>query len=337
MIRRRLLALCCAAALAVPAATASAEMTFEPDEVEDDEPDDDDGEMTFAPDDLEEDDFDPDEEMDEQMDVGVVAIPGDDISDDQRDDLQERLREAADEVPDINTYGDTDLLASLEERGPEYCSRESLCLGSVGESAGVQRILQARVEEDGTGGYRLDIDYFDVDDRLFVAYHSNTGLGGLDDVIDAVPPGVDDIFDIRRDAGDDPFVDDRDVDVQGVMAYSTAGAAVASLATGILFGARASSQESDIESARDDDGQFSHMTQTEVRDMQRSMESNASTSTVFYGLSAGLALTSAALFVLRDDDDAEAADLEDGSRYGGLEISPQVGDDGLGIGATFEF
>lgn len=336
MICRRLLALLCAVALAAPAATVSAEMTFEPDDVEEDEPADDGDEMTFAPDDLEEDDFDPDEEMEEQMDVGVVAIPGDDISADDRDDIQDALREAADRIPDITTFGDADLLPQLQERGPQYCSRESLCLGSVGDSAGFERILQARVEEDDRG-FRLDIDYFDVDDRLFVAYHSNSGLGGVDDIVDAIPAGVDDIFDIRRDDGDDPFVDDRDVDVQGVMAYSTAGGAVASLATGIFFGARASGQESDIESARNEDGEFTDMTQTEVRDMRRSMESNASTANIFYGMSAGLAATSILLFVLRDDDSEAQAGREDSSRYGDVEITPRVGSDGFGVGASFEF
>lgn len=333
MTCRHSIAVLLVAVLVIPATTASAfdddEMTFAPEDVQDDPADDD--EMTFAPDDLAEDDFDPDDEMDESMDVGVVAVPNDDITDVQRDELQDALRAAADEIPEINTYGDADLLSRLEERGPDYCSRESLCLASVGESAGVQRILQVRVEPDN-GTYRLDIDYFDVNDRLFVAYHSNSGLGDLDDVIEAIQPGVDDIFGIRRGVDDDPFVDDRDVDVVSVMAYSTAGAAVASLGTGILFGLSASGQEAEIEDARGDDGQFTGMTQREVHDLQRSMENTALTANVFYGLSAALAAASVGLFVL----DAGGDEPIDGAERA-VEFTPHIGGDRVGFGARLQF
>lgn len=333
---RHFIAAFAALALIVPA-TVSAEMTFEPDDVQQDDGADDD-EMTFAPDDLADDDFDPDEEMDEDMDVGVVAVPGDDISDGERDELQTALRDAAREIPEITTYGDADLLPGLEERDPDYCSREALCLASIGDRAGVQRILQARVERDN-GSYRLDIDYFDVDDRLFVGYHSNSGLSSFGDVIDAVPAGVDDIFGIRRDTGDDPFVDERDVDVVGVLAYTTAGAAVASFAGGIFFGMQASSIESDLEAARDEDGRFTDMTRQQVRSETRSMESSARNANLFYGFSAVLAAGSIGLFVLqsRSGDDEQAASGDNSSWVRGVELTPQLGDEAVGIDAQLRF
>lgn len=335
MTCRRSLAVFIALALVVTASTASADMTFQPDEVYQD---DDDGEMTFAPDDLAEDEFDAEAEMDEDMDVGVVAVPGDDITAGEREELQQVLRDAAREIPEITTYGDGDLLPRLEERDPDYCSREALCLASVGESAAVQRVLQARVEREPNGNYRLDIDYFDVDNRLFVAYHSNSRLGSFDDVLEAVPPGVDDIFGIRRDVGDDPFVDDREVDVTSVMAYSTAGAAVASLATGVLFGMQVNNQQSELEAARDEDGRFTDMTQREAHRMQRSMENSALTANVFYGLSAGLAAASIGLFVLSSgDDDEVAAGDDDTTWYRALEVTPRFGGESVGIGAHLRF
>gem|GEM_PF-2052199 len=331
MNSNRVLVWLLASALVFPATTVFAfdddEMTFEPEEVED--------EMTFAPDDLEDDDFDPEDEIDESVDVGVVAVPGDDITAEERDRLQDALRDAADDIPEISIYGDADLLSALEERGPDYCSRESICLASVGDGVAVDRILQARVEDDG-GSFRLDIDYFDVDDRLFVAYHSNSGLSSIDDVIEAIPPGVDDIFGIRRDVDGDMYVDDRDVNIQSVLAYSTAGAAVASLGTGILFGMQVNSQQSDLEAARDGDGNYSDLTQTEARSQQRSMENAALTANVFYGLSAGLAATSLALFVLGGGDDATASSGQT-PWYGAVEWSPQFGGEQVGLGATFNF
>lgn len=340
---RRCFAVLVALALAVPAAEAGA-MTFEPDEVEQDQPDDDGG-MTFAPEDLEEDDFDAEDELDDDTDVGVVAVPGEALEGADRDEVQDKLVEAAEEIPEINVYGDTDLLPRLEERDPVYCSTESLCLASVGESAGVDRILQARVERID-GDYRLDLDYFDVGDRLFVAYHSNSGLSSLDELQDELQPGVDDIFGIRRDVGDDPFVDDRDVDIVSVLAYSTGGAAVLSLGTGVLFGLQVSSQQSELEEARDEDGRYPDLTQRQAHDKQRNMENNALTANVFYGLSAALGVTSIALFVLGggDDDaeldeqlDDEQAALNDTSPAAGIEFIPRLGGDSVGFGARIQF
>ena len=341
MVSTRLLPALLVVALTVPAVTASAEMTFEPDEVQD-QPDDqaDDDEMTFAPDDLEEDDFDPHEEMDEDIDVGVVAVPGDDITDDERDQVQDALREAADEVPEITTYGDTDLLPRLVERDPAYCSREALCLAGVGSDAGVERIVQARVEhDDGADTLRLDIDYFDVDDRLFVAYHSNAGLSDLDEVLEAVGPGVDDIFGIRRDVDDDIYFDDRDVNIQSIVGYTSSGLAVASLVTGIIFGARASGQESDLEQLRNEDGEFPETTHAEVRSQQRSMENSAVTANVFYGLAVGFGALGAGMFLLGGGDDAGQADADAGELpwYRAVEWTPRIDGDGIGVGTRLQF
>ena len=344
MISTRLFTILVVTALVFSGATASAEMTFEPEDVEDEPDDADDDEMTFAPDDLEEDDFDPDAEMDEDIDVGVVAIPGDDITGAERDELQEALREATDEIPEITTYGDSDLLPRLEERGATYCSRESLCLGSVGQDAGVQRIVQARVEfeeddrADAAGSYRLDIDYFDVDDRLFVAYHSNSGLSDFDDVLEAVGPGVDDIFDIRRDVDDDIYVDDRDVDVGSVVAYSSGGLAAVFLGLGIGFGVHAGGLESDLQEARDEDGDFPGMTQSEAQSLESSMQNSTNVANAFYGLSAGLAILSAGLFVFGGGDGGdEEASVDNSRRIGDVELIPRFGGDHVGIGTRLEF
>lgn len=299
------------------------EMTFDLDDIDDDY-DDYDDEMVFAPDDL--DDFEDGDGSGATLDVGVVVVPGGALSDAQRNDLQQALRDAVRNVPNINVYGDSDLLPALIDRDPEYCSRESLCLAGVGRAAGVQRIVQARVERDGSG-YRLDLDYFDVENRLFANYHSNSGLSSMSAVNEALQPGVNDIFNIRTRRGDPGFVDDRDVDVQRVMAYASAGLSVVTLATGIFFGSRVRTQQGEIDQfATDADGRYTGVTQREAQEMQRDMESDALTANVSFGLSAGLAITSVLLFVLQGDD-AEAR----------VQFSPSFSDDGVGFGARFNF
>ena len=97
-----------------------------------------------------------------------------------------------------------------------------------------------------------------------------------------------------------------------------------------------SSQQSELEAARDGDGNYSELTQTEARSRQRSMENAALTANVFYGLSAGLAATSLALFVLGGGDDATASSGQT-PWYGAVEWSPQFGGEQVGLGATFNF
>ena len=315
------------------------EMTFSPDDVEDDpaeeEDDFDDGEMTFAPDDLDEGAYDAEADMADAIDVGVVTVPTDDISDGERDRIQSALRDAARDIPEITTYGDSDLLPALVDRDADYCSRESLCLAGVGRSAGIARILQARVEEQDNG-YRLDLDYFDVDERLFVAYHSSTQHSSIDDVIEAIPAGVNDIFGIRGDRLDDGFVDQRDVNTGRVVSYFSAGAAVVSLAAGSYFGMQVRSDQDDLDGqARDDDGRYTELSQREARSIRRDMDSNARNANLFLGLSAGLAATSVLLFVLSSEDDPAAA--ADASQGEGLRLSPQLGSDRFGVGATWSF
>ncbi len=314
------------------------EMTFEPDEVDWD--DDDDDAMTFAPDDVDDDDYDPGADDDEALDVGIVTVPHDDITDHERDQIQSALRAAAEEIPGIVLYGETDLLPALVDRDPEYCSRESLCLAGVGRSAGVQRIVQGRVEEQ-PDGYRLDIDYFDVDDRLFVNYHTNTGLGDVDELIEAIPAGVDDIFGIRRAVDDDEFVDVDDVNAMRIASYFAGGASVVSLGLGTLFGLRVSSAKSDLdEYSQDGEGRYTELTQREARSMRRDMESNARIANFGFVAGIGLAAVSTALFILSSEDDPPVDDAEaaaDTSSPGGLQIGPRLHDDGFGVGASWRF
>ena len=325
----------------LPASSAMAwddddEMTFEPDEVDWGDEDD---MMTFAPDSIDDDGFDPSADEDQALDVGVVTVPSEAINSGERRQIQDALRAAAREIPGINVYGESDLLPALEDRDPDYCSTESLCLAGVGRAGGVQRILQARITER-PDGYRLDVDYFDVENRLFASTHAATGLGSIDDIIEAIPASVDRVFGIRRARDDDEFVDVADVNALRIASYFSAGAAVVSLGLGTMFGLRVNSAQSDLEAqSMDGQGRYTQLTQQEAREIRRDMESDARIAN--FGIGAGLVLgaTSVVLFIVSSGDDSPSGDeLVTNEKSGrGLMITPQVDADRFGFGATWRF
>lgn len=268
--------------------------------------------------------------------VAVVAVSGPAMDPDRRQKVQTELEEVAGEIPNITVLSGSAILGALEQAGGDDCVQEPLCLADVGESAGVSRILVARVVEK-PDGLELKVDYFDVDDKLFVKYHNTPGLGGTPAVVDAVKPALDEIFDIRSLQQGPEVVGDEDTGVvQTVLAYGTAGLAVGSLAAGIIFGIGAKKIEKDVQ-ARPQTGDVYDMTQVEAREAIRPAEAKATTANVFYGLAIGLGAVSALLFYIKGGSDV-AEDQEVSSRtIHDLQIAPAVTSDGFGVGAAFRF
>lgn len=341
----RLISLAIICAFFIPAAALAQddEMSFGVDDLDEweDEWEDDGDEMTFAPDDFDDaSTYDSAEEAAQILDVGVVVIPSEALDDIQRAEIQAALLEVVRQIPNITAYGDSDLLPALMDRDPEYCSRESLCLAGVGRNAGVQRIVQARIERAGSS-YRLDLDYFDVRDRIFVAYHSKTGLASINSLKEALKPGVNDIFNIRVRRDDDSFVDDAVVNVQKIMAFSTAGLSVAALATGIFFGHRVNTQKEELaQYKQDEEGRYENFTQVQAHEMQRQMQTDALAANLFYAVAGISGATSITLFILnsqKGSKDRQAA--SDGERpwYSAIEVTPRLNRDGVGVGARLTF
>lgn len=340
----RLISLAIFCAFFIPAAALAQddEMSFDLDDIDDweDEWEDDGDEMTFAPDDLDAPAFDSAAEATQILDVGVVVVPSPALNDIQRAEIQDALLEIVREIPNIVAYGDGDLLPALMDRDPEYCSRESLCLAGVGRNAGVQRIVQARVERSGST-YRLDLDYFDVRDRIFVAYHSKTGLSTVGALKEALQPAVNDIFNIRVRRQGDEFVDDAVVNIQKIMAFSTAGLAVAAAGTGVFFGNRVNTQKEELASfATDEEGRYESLTQVEAHEMQRQMQSDALAANLFYAVAGISGVTSITLFILnskKGGQDRQAASEQEQPWYSTLQVSPKLDRHGVGFGARLTF
>lgn len=311
------------------------EMVFDVDDVEFEFVDDDDDSMTFAPDDF----TDPTAGDSQQvLDVGVVVVPGDGLTETQRVELQRLLLEAVRNVPNITAYGDGDILPALIDRDPEYCSREALCLAGVGRAAGVQRIVQARIERVD-GRYRFDLDYFDVQDRLFVAYYSRSNLNTVNAIQEFIQPGVNDVFNIRERRRRDDGIVDADVDLPRVLAYTSGGLSVVALGMGTFFGLRANQNQAELEEfQRDGEGRFSNLSQREAQQRIRDLEANALSANLSLGIGSALAVTSIALFVIssRGGDDAAPQASAD-SWYRQVELAPRIDKDGVGFGARWNF
>ncbi len=305
-----------------------ADMSFGEDDVEPIDEDD----MTFAPTDV----APVTKKSGEKLTLAVVAIPSADLDAQDRIALQRELMSAMESVPGFAVYGDDVVLPGLEDRGSETCVREPLCLSSVGRNGGVERILVARVSR-GEGGYRLNVDLFDVNERLFLRYHAANNLGGFSNVVEAVRPAVNDVFNIRVPRGKDEFVDDNSVDIQRIMAYSTAALSVASLGVGIYFGMEVGDMQESFDAQPKQNGKYTTLTQVKAERLIRDMESKAVTANVFYGLSAALAVGSVLLFVLEGDEADEQASIEQRPSWNQVRFVPSVSRDAVGIGAHLKF
>ncbi len=295
----------------------------------------DDGEMTFGADEVQEDPQDTGAA--DTYTVAVVALPSDAIDRSQRIELQQKMLDAVSLDPNYSAQDGASVLNGLEENGMS-CVTEPLCLSSVGQEAGVDRILIGRVE-DKARGLSLNIDLFDVSDKLFVKYTSVDRLANFDSVIDSVEPGMKDIFDIRVERKGPNYGEETDTGtVQKVLAWTAAGLSVASLGTGIYFGSEASSGEEEILGMKDGNGQFT-INQRQAQQMVRDVEGDALTANVLYGASAGLAVISGILFYVEGGSDV--ADPNDRRRRAGLldrvDVQPTFGLGNVGLGATFSF
>ncbi len=275
-------------------------------------------------------------DVDEKQ-VAVVALPGEHMDQDRRQKVQAELEKVAGGIPNITMLSGSSVLGALEASGGEACVQEPLCLADVGEQAGVQRILVARVVEK-EDGLELKTDYFDVDDRLFIKYHNESGLGGTGAIVKAVEPSLNEIFEVRELREGPQTVGEEDSGVvQSVLAFGTGGLAVASLVGGIVFGIQAKNVESDVE-ARPKNGEVYEMTQQEAREAIRPAEAKATTANVLYGFAIGLGAVSALLFYIKGGSDvAEDQQQDEAFSLRDIQIAPAVSADGVGFGAGFRF
>lgn len=303
----------------------------------------DDDDLSFDDDDLSFDDDDlsfDDAELtfgDISLNIGVIVVPSDVLSDAQRSQLQQKLLAAVRNVPNVTATGDEELLPAMIDREPDFCAREALCLASVGRAGGVDRIVQARVERVD-GRVQFNIDHFDVQDRLFVAYYTRGDLSSFNAIDEYIQPGVNQVLGIReRRRRDDGFVD-VDVDVPRVMAFTSGGLAVVALGVGTFFGLRASDQQEELNRfSRDEEGRYIGLTQVDAQNRVRALESSAFNANLSLGIGSALAVTSIVLFIVSSRGSGDAQASLPTPWYVPTDIAAQIDAENLGFGARWNF
>jgi hypothetical protein len=343
-----LAALLLALTWAAPSAFAQGDMSFGVDEVEEgtedggDGGDGGDGDFSFSEEDVNNGGNDGGSAIsggsDKSGSVAVVAVPTSAIDEEQRQQLQDALDESMKQVKDYDVRGPSGVLGGLRDRDPEVCARETICLAGVGGEAGVNKMVLARITKIGEQ-YRLDIDFFDVDERLFIKYETVENLGSANAAIKAVDPTIKTLFSIRGDKGG-PIVEDKPNNqwIRPVFGYTTAGLAVAGLVGGAVFGNKAR-QERDaiVNASKNDAGQYTEQSQTDARNSFNGARRTANTANVFYGLGVGMAALSVVFFTV--DFGSDVADEDELSKRSirDFKVAPAVTRDAAGVGTFFRF
>jgi len=324
--------------MAAPVMAQDDDFTFD----EDDATDTGDDDMTFDEDDVSSDDvtFDEDDMVssddidDADKRLAVVALPTSVLEDGQRSELQEAAMQAMGIVKKYQIEGESSILPGLEDSDPETCVKEPLCLASVGSEAEIDLILVVRVSPD-TSGVRLDVDFFDTREKLYLKYKSYENQRNFREAVKKVEPAVRDVFEIR-DRVDGPKVDDPTDKgtIQKIFAYTGVGLGAVSLIGGAVFGVRANSALQEVQATSGDGS----TTQTEARArFESEVRPLAATANVFYGV--GLALGAAGAVLLFVDLGSDVADEDELTRrrIKDLRVAPIVSGQGMGLSAGFRF
>lgn len=320
------------ALLALPTPVFAQGFEFDEEESETATDEGDDSGMNFTSEDLSKED-----RVEEKMPtVAILAVPGPAMDPERRNAVQTKMLEVGRNFTKIIVAGPETILPALEFRGVEECVTDPLCLGNVGEEAQVDRILLGRVRETADG-IEFSVDYFEVKDRLFIAYETRKDVSSTSNIVDAVEPSMRSVFGIRdRGPGQDYVGKEDSSVVQTIIAYGAAGLAVVSLGAGIYFGMDASSKEDELLNGTKNAAGVYTITQKAASEKVREAESSATTANVFYGLATALTVTSVVFFMIRGGSDvgeerAEADLIHD------FNFAPIFTESGAGFGASFSF
>ncbi len=263
--------------------------------------------------------------------LAVVAVSTGSIDGEQRQKLQDALDEAMTQIKGYDLQGASTVLSELNDRGEE-CVQEQICLTNVGEAAGVDKLLLARITKMDDETYKLDLDFFDVQERLFINYEKVEGLGSPNAAIDSVDASVKRLFKVR-DLDDGPIVEEKPKNewIQPTFAYTSAGLAVACFAGGAVFGNQARGEYNTVV----EQSESGMLTQRDARAQYDTASGKARRANLFYGLGVGLGVLSAVLFTV--DFGSDVAEDDEYVRIKDIQVAPTVSANGGGIGTFFRF
>lgn len=269
--------------------------------------------------------------------VGVLAAPSGAISDSQRTQLQQELGDQMQQVPNIQLQTGAGVYDALMQRQPETCVTEPLCLGSVADNAGVDRIVMVRVTESD-GRYAVDLDYFDAEERLFRELRSEDDLGSVNAVQKEIGPLVKDLFDLTKRTDPDYAEDDTGT-AQLIVGIGAGVLSLGSVAGGAVFGNQAAQEESELKNwEQNDNGVYVDLTQQEANERLNAAQNKAAAANVFYALGGAFAITSGIMFYLYSQSSGAESDQQENADLGErIRIEPTFGREGAGVSAGFRF
>mgnify|MGYP000026502090 FL=1 len=280
--------------------------------------------------------------------VSVVAVPTEPINARERQKIESEMMRIAEDVEGIEVESGDAVLDELKARTVETCVTEPLCLGEVGEAAGVDRILMARVTPSTTGGgLDLDVDYFDVSERLFLKYESVENLGGVSQVIDNVKPTLNVLFERRAPEQQTQFAEEDPGKALMWVGIGGSVAAAGALAGGVVLALQAKQMDDDLQGAgQTDGGDYETLTQAEARQRVSEIDSKYAAAGAFIGVGGAFAVGSAILIAVgtqntesapprRADADGEGSEKRRG--ISDVTLTPQFSRQSAGLTAGFQF
>jgi hypothetical protein len=285
--------------------------------------------------------------------VSVLAVPTEPLQPRQRRQIESEMLQIARDVEGIEVESGDAVLDELEARTIETCVTEPLCLGEVGEAAGVDRILMARVTPSTTGsGLDLDIDYFDVSERLFIKYESAENLGSVSQVIDNVKPTLNVVFERRAPEAQQEFAEEDPGRALMWVGVGGSAAAAGAIAGGIVLALQAQQMEDDLQgSPRNGSGQYENLTQQEAKQRVSEIDSKFAAAGAFIGVGSAFAVGSAILIAVgtqnsesgprrraaADEDSQDATSSEERHGVSGWTLTPRFSRESAGLTAGFQF
>ena len=220
------------------------------------------------------------------------------------------------------------------------CAFDPVCLGRYGQQLGLGRIVVGRVNATETGSWGTTLDLFDTANSSINNYRYFETETRLLAITEALPTEIRMLFGIREDRGGTGDARTGPSTAQTALAWTTAGLAVASVATGIVFGLSAKSTDSDLEDCvltETFDGEpVCELTQVAAQPLIDDGRRDATLSNVFIGGGVFLGVISVVLFTVTPGADIdEEADLARRNRD--WRLSPAVSREGFGFSGSWTF
>ena len=317
---------------------------WEDDDWDDDDWEDDDG---WEDDGWEDDDGwgDPSEEEEVVVldTITALVVPSDVFDPALADSLTNAVMNEILNIEGVSVVTNDGLRQEFEIMGAELafeCAFDPVCLGRYGQQLGLGQVIVGRVTATETGTWGTTLDLFDTAGSSIANYRYFETEPRLLSITEALPSEIRMLFGIRENRDGDGSVSTGPSTAQTALAWTTAGLAVASVATGIVFGLSAKSADADLEDCaltEDFEGEpVCELTQREAQPMIDDGRRDATLSNVFIGGGLFLGVVSIVLFTVEPGGDIdEDADLA--RRNHDWRLAPAVSRDSFGVSGSWTF